>query len=173
MWALGVYWSFVNAEWRGREFHLLNEIGLALPFLVTFSILFILPLFPRLKYLEGNNIERPTFKHSISSVIDVPENFDFNRLKTEIAEKWLITSSDHLRSVLKFRDKWGFSKNWGAGAWMKYDNDTKKLYLECFSISRWQNLTGEAQKMQKEIEDCLELQDLFALTLARDGNIAP
>jgi len=123
--------------------------------------------FPKLRYLERNKIEKPTFKAMCSSEINVPEDFEFSRLKTEIAEKWLITFSDDAGCILKFRNKLKVF-NWGAGAWIKYNHDTRKLYLECFPID---NYLESAKKMQKEIENCIELNDLFALTLARDNHI--
>ena len=165
--------SFID-ELRGRDTGLIETMLITLlwitgPFVVMF--LDMRSVLPRLKYLENEKNEKPTFKSGCSSVIDVPEDFEYSRLKTEIAEKWLITFSDDVEHVLKFRDKWKFSKGWRAAAWAKYCNHTRKFHLECFPMYS-QNL-DVATEMQKEIESCVELNDLFALTLARYDNSAP
>jgi len=99
--------------------------------------------------------------------MDVPKDFDFNRLKAEIAESWIISFCDDANYVLKFRDKKGFWKSYGAGAWLKYDVDTEKVYLESFSIY-FQTL-DEPQNLKQKFENSIELNDLFALTLERYG----
>jgi hypothetical protein len=169
-----VWWRCVADNFRGREVDLIQNIVVTIPLAIgSNSILFfsLFSMFPKLKYLESNKTEKPTFKAMCSSIIDVPKDFDFDRLKTEIAEKWLITFSDDTNRVLKFRDKWSFSTTWGASAWMKYHDDTRKLHLECFPTAG--NHFELSQKMQKEIENCIELNDLFALTLAQYDHLAP
>ena len=112
--------------------------------------------FHRAKYLEIDSSEKPSFKVACSSVIDLPQNLDFTRLKNEIANKWLITFSDDLCHILKFRTKLNFFTNlWGEGpaAWLKYNDESQKVQLECFSMSGINN--DFARKMQKEIEKCL------------------
>ena len=111
--------------------------------------------FPRIKYLENNDTEKPAFKVACSSVIEVPKEFDFGRLKIEISNKWLITFSDDIGRVLKFRTRWHFFKNWGAAAWMKYDDNTGKLYFEYFPMVAMQD--DLARKMRKEIESSLTI----------------
>ena len=110
--------------------------------------------FPRIKYLENNNNEKPPFKIVCSSVIDVPKGIDFTRLKNEIAGKWLITFSDESNYVLKFRENLSFWKNTRA-AWLKYDSDAGKLHVDCFPMTAPQD-NAIARKMLKEIEDSLK-----------------
>ena len=166
--------AFGISEMRGREFHLVEAIIFLLPIYgaqVAFILWTFFSMCPSLRYLESNSAESPVFKRkkTCSSEIDVPKDFDFNRLKTEISEKMVITFCDDNSDVLKFRNKWKFSATWGAGAWIKYDSETQKLYLECFPLEGRQDVAGVAPQMQKDIENCLELNDLFELTLARYG----
>jgi len=114
-----------------------------------------LALSPRSKYLESNDIEKPSFKVPSSVIIDVPQGFDFSRLKSVIAKKWEITFSDDMKQVLKCRTNYNFS-NWGSAAWIKYDDDAKKLYLECFPMAVG-SMKYVAQNMQKAIENCLRI----------------
>ena len=140
-----------------------NEIDLIEKGIIAFMFSLFLPIsiyisgiyyiFPRLKYLEGNDTVKPPFKITCSSIIDIPEGFDFYRLKAEISNNWVITFSDDIDHVLKFRTKWHFSKNWGAAAWMKYDNNIGELHLECFPMGAM--LDDLALKIQKEIENIL------------------
>jgi len=114
--------------------------------------------FHRAKYLEINSNEKPTFKVACSSLINLPQNLDFTRLKNEIANNWLITFSDDMCHVLKFRTKFNFFTNlWGEGpaAWLKFDGESQKVQLECFSMSGINN--DLARKMQKEVEKCFEV----------------
>jgi len=155
---------------RGVEIDIVETFLVRLPLvliLIINPLWTLLSILPKFRYLENNKLERPTFKHSISSEIVVPKDFNFNNLKAEIAENWIISFSDDTNYVLKFREKKGFWKSYGAGAWLHYDVATKTVYLECFSIF-FQTLE-EPQNLQKNIENCLELNDLFELTLARYG----
>ena len=156
-WMLLMGLQILIRKSRGRDIDLVERgISAAILSLAPFvgTILGAYSVFPRSKYLESSELTKPIFKVACSSVIDMPKDFEFSRLKTEIAEKWVITFSDEIAHVLKFRAKWGLSKNWGAAAWLKYDNDTGKLYLEYFPMVATQN--DLARKMQKEIECCLK-----------------
>ena len=139
----------INFVTKGIKCAIFSIILASAPLLGVYSI------FPRSKYLESNDTAKPTFKVACSSVIDVPEDFDFSRLKTEIAAKWLITLSDDISHVLKFRVKWHIFKSWGAAAWLKLDNDTRKIQIECFPLAGIQD-NDLARKMQKEIKKMLE-----------------
>ena len=125
---------------------------------VSFGSLFLnaYPIFPRTKYLESSNNAKPVFRIAYSSVIDIPQGFDFSHLKSEIASKWLITFSDDINHVLKFRSKMNFFTNvWGAAAWLKFDGDTRKIRIECFPLAGIRD-NDLARKMKKEIENCVQ-----------------
>ena len=157
-WILYVGIMFLVCLARGSHFDLLEK-G------ITATICsIIIPLgqlmswynvFPRIKYLENNNIVKPSFKDVCSSMVDTPQGFDFTRLKNEIADKWVITFSNDVEKALKFRAKIGFSKSLDVAALLKYDSDAGKLYLDCFTLAGAQ--FDRARKMQKEIEKCLKL----------------
>jgi len=124
--------------------------------LVGFS--YLRSMFSSLRYLERNSAEKPVFKRKQvrSFEIDMPSDFDFNRLKTKIAEKWLITFSDDVVGVLKFREKWSFTEGIGGiGAWVNYDSTTQKLYVEGFAQLEKRYLKEEVQELQKEIANCV------------------
>ena len=105
-------------------------------------------------YLESDDTAKPAFRVACSSIIDVPKDFDFSRLKTEIADKWWITFSDDT-GLLKFRIKWHPFKQKVTAAWLKFDAVTGKIQLECFPIQGKQH-DYLAEKMQKEIEQCVK-----------------
>jgi hypothetical protein len=145
---------FCNANWH--EHNLLEKSIMAVissfmvsscPMLAYYSVI------PRSKYLESNDITKPPYKDACSSVLTMPQGFEFSCLKIEIANKWVITFSDDTEKVLKLRKKFHAFSSWGAAAWMKYDAETHKLYLECFSMMMMAGMRNNlAQKMLKEIE---------------------
>lgn len=149
----------------GRDIHILAVIINAL----TFSVIFVLfqvsvgyySVIPQIKYLENSDVEKPSINYTSSTVIDLPQEVDFCRLKSKIAEKWVITLSNDLNQVLKFRAKMNFSSFFkypygtGMAAWAKLDCDAGKIHLECFPISGFQN-KKHARKMREEIEECLK-----------------
>ena len=145
----------------GRDLDLLEISINAVVFFVVYTLLQMPSLYfgvkPRLKYLESNDSTKPSFKFICSSVVNVPQEFDFNRLKTEITgNKWLITFFDDMEYVLKFKTKSNFfNHTWGTAAWLKFDNDAGKIYIECFPMSG-DTHHSHAYAMQKEIEDCLQ-----------------
>jgi len=120
----------------------------------VFGIYFFFPL---TKYIDSNNSEKPSFKFIRSSEIDVPPGFDFSYLKSEISKKWFITFSDDREHVLKFMSKMNFF-NWGVSAatWLKFDEVTQKIQLECFSLSGLPN-NDYVNKMHREIEEYISL----------------
>ena len=141
---------------QGHSMDLLEKGILALIFSLFIplcSMPWAFSVFPRSKYLESNDSAKPTFKVACSSEIDMPDGFDFNRLKTEISHKWIVAFSDDTGHVLKFRTKWHPFKKWGAAAWLKYNDETGKLYVEYSPMIAMQN--AQARKMQKKIESSL------------------
>ena len=116
--------------------------------------------FPRIKYLENNDIAKPAIKNAYSSVIDLPQEVDFNRLKSKIADKWAITFSDNTNQVLKFTTKINFYNLFkypyagGLAAWLKFDGDAGKIYLECFPISEFHSKKLLLKKLN-EFEELL------------------
>jgi len=140
----------INLVSKGIKSAIFSAILSSAPMLGVYSI------FPRSKYLESIDTAKPTFKVACSSVIDVQEDFDFSRLKTKIANKWLITFSDDNCHVLKFRAKWHFFKKWGAAAWLKFDGNARKVQIECFPLAGIQD-NDLARKMQKEIQEMVEI----------------
>ena len=111
---------------------------------------------PRLKYLDRSDSAEPPFKVTCSSVIDMPQGYDFNRLKSEIARKWVISFTDDTDHVLKFSKKTRFFELWATfAAWLKYDCDTGKIQLECFSLNSVHD-NGLARHIQKEITEIFE-----------------
>jgi len=173
---LATFLAQLLAEWRGREFTLLEGIMSALIFVVgIFWSLFssIRSMYPSLKYLEDSNMDKPVFEKNeiYSSVIDVPENFAFNNLKAEITEKMVVTFSDGIHSGLKFRTRFRYMGAWGIGAWLKYDRNARKLYLEWFSLCRKEPLEIVVSEVKKYFESSIELQKVFAPLLARYDDI--
>ena len=149
---------FLLVKNSGHDFDLLGKSITAVIFSTVMTLLPIstaYSIIPRSKYLESNDIEKPSFEVFCSTAVDIPQGFDFSRLKTEIGGKWIITFSDDTEKVLKCRTKLNFSR-WGSAAWMKYDDSTGKIHLECFPMS-WMHVNNDIdKKMQKEIENCLE-----------------
>ena len=146
--------SFWDCRVHGHDFDLLEKsikAAIYSIFITSGPIVVAYSIIPRSKYLENNEIEKPSFKIFCTSVIDVSQEFDFSRLKSEIAQKWVITFSDDVAYVLKFRQKISFFKNsWAAAAWLKYDDSMGKIHLECFPMAGMQD-NDIARKMQKEI----------------------
>ena len=113
-------------------------------------------VFSRIKYLENDEITKPSVKGAISSVMVLSQQVDFARVKNEIASKWLITFSDDTSHVIKFRDKVKFfTNNWGAAAWLKFDSDCKTIHLEYFPMLGIQH-KELAQIMRMEVEELFE-----------------
>ena len=159
IWILYSGMTFLIRMVLGRDIDFSETIitGFFFSFLfMVFQILTIYFTLHRAKYLEINSSEKPSFKVACSSVIDLPQNLDFTCLKNEIANKWLITFSNDISHVLKFRTRFNFFRNMfgtGPAAWLKFDGESGKVQLECFSMSGVNN--DLARKMQKEIEKCL------------------
>ena len=156
-WILYMGLHFLICKVRGNEFDLLERSILATLMACIISFSSIAGVYfstIRSKYLESNDIEKPTFKGAWFSVLNMAQGFDFNCLKTEIAEKWIITFSDDAEKVLKFRERISVFRNWGAGAWLTYDSDAQKLNFGCFTMTGTQNEI--ARKMLKEIEECMK-----------------
>ena len=152
-WVLFMGAQILIDKSRGRDINFIKRgisttIILLAPLLG--GILGTYSIFPRLKYLENYEITKPDFEITCSSVIDMSNALEFNCLKTKIANKCLITFSDDIHHVLKFRTKWRLSTNLGAAAWLKYDNETAKLYIEYFPLEEMQYHL--ARKLKKEIE---------------------
>ena len=142
---------------RGSDFDFLEKGIIATICAITMGIAPFLGAYfsiVRSNYLESTDIEKPSFNGVLSSVVHVPQGFDFSCLKTEIAKKWVITFSDDTKKVLKFRERIIALRNWGAGMWIKLDNDTGNLYCCCFTMTGTQNVF--AKKMLDEIKKCLE-----------------
>ena len=156
-WVLYMGLHFFICKVRGNEFDLLERSILATFMACVMGFTSIASVYfstIRSKYLENKDIEKPTFKGVWFSALNITQSFDFNCLKAEIAEKWIITFSDDAEKVLKFRERISVFRNWGAGAWLKYDSDAQKLIFGCFTMTGTQN--DIARKMQKEIEKCLK-----------------
>ena len=156
-WILFMGLHFLISKVRGHDFDLLEKgisatiVAVMMGFAPIAGVYFSTM---RSKYLESTDVEKPSFKGAWTSIVDMPQGFDFSCLKTEIAEKWVITFSDDTEKVLKFRERISAFRNWGAGAWLKYYSDTGKLYFCCFTMIGTQN--DIARKMLKEIEKCME-----------------
>ena len=151
----------------GRGFDLIGICSGVVGFSIIFTLLQI-PIIhfgvqPRLKYLENHDCAKPSFKFICSSVIDMPQGFDFTRLKTGIAQKWVITFADDVEHVIKFSTKLSFFKiSWGnhqgTAAWLKFDIDTGKIYTECFPIDG--NIHhSHSCGMLKEIEEVVKVKE--------------
>ena len=144
---------------RGLDIDLLGKIISG--FLVVVLIALVQTLgnysvFSRIKYLENCHIDRPSVKGTSSSVIVLSQNFDFSRLKSEIANKWLITFSDDTNHVVKLRQKTScISNSWGAAAWLKFDVNDQKIHLDCFPMVGIQD-KEIAILMRMELEDLFE-----------------
>ena len=157
-WILQLGAQFFNSKFPGHGIDLVEDgFKIILTILVLAAPVAILLLskydYPYMDYLESEDTAKPTFRVACSSVIDVPEGVDFNRLKSEIADKWWITFSDDT-GLLKFRIKWHPFKQKVTAAWLKFDVDTRQINLECFPIQGKQH-DYLAEKMHKEIEQCL------------------
>ena len=156
-WIVFMGVEIIDSRSHGQDFNIVAKsikCTIFSVFLSSAPFLGIYTIFPRSKYLECNDTAKPTFKVASTSKIDVQEDFEFKRLKTKIASKWLITFSDDVNHVLKFREKWNIFKKWGAAAWLKFDSEVRKIQIECFPLAGIQD-NDLARKMQKEIEQCL------------------
>ena len=162
-WVLYVGFQFFLWNVRGHEFILLDKCVIAVVFSFFVSsgplVAAYYSVIPRSKYLESNDIAKPSFRVPYSSVVNMPQGFDFTCLKTKIADKWVVTFSDDMEKILKFRTKFHIFSNWGTAAWMKYDAETEKFYLDFFPmvIGTRNDLV---RKMQKEVEKCLSPNEL-------------
>jgi len=134
-------------DWKG-----INFVGFFSGLLTSFTFLklFGYSFFPRSKYIESKDNAKPSFSVACSLKIDIPQGLDFNRLKSEVSKKWIITFSDDMVQVLKFRTKLGFGNLWGAAAWLKFDSDTGKILIDCFPMVYEQSKL--AKKLLKNIE---------------------
>jgi len=144
----------------GKEFDLLETSISAFVFSLLFCSFQIVghyySITTRVNYLESKNATKPTFKVACSSVIDLPKGLDFDRLKTEIADKWVIAFSDDREKVLKFRTKMHGLNAFGTATWMKYDAETGTLCIDYFPLSSEVRKNKFALKMQKEVEQYLK-----------------
>ena len=154
-WVLYVGMYYYIDTNRGHDFDFSERIILGLfcslivslgPLLASYLVL------PRSKYVENNDSAKPPFKVTCSSIINIPQGFDFRRLQSEIANKWVITHSDDTVNVLKFRTKITFFKSWPVAARLKLDSDAGNIQLECFPMASHRN--DLARKLHKEIEKC-------------------
>ena len=159
-WLLFVGIRILIVEISGHPMDLLGciigaSIGCCM---VSFCIILVrsVAFAPRLKYLERSDNVKPPFKVTCSSVIDMPQGYDFNRLKSEIARKWVISFTDDTGHVLKFSKKTRFFELWAtSAAWLKYDCDTGEIQLECFSLNSVHD-NGLARHIQKELFETSE-----------------
>ena len=157
-WVLYIGCSIFLAQIIGRDIDLLEKVitGLIFAFLIPLGTV-VLPGFTTLsrsKYIENNDSTKPSYKTACSSIIDVPQGFDFDNFKNEIASNWVITFSDDIIYVLKFRPKINYLGNWGVGTWLKFDEEAGKIQIECFPMAAVLD-NKLARKMLKEIEACL------------------
>ena len=156
LWFMFVGLHILIDELRGREIDLkgINFVGFFTSLLFcSFYLRKSNSVVSRAKYLERKGAEKPSFEDVFVSLIDSSTTLDFNRLKKEIAHKWIITFSDDKAYVLKFRSKMSFSQLWGAAAWLKFDDNTAKIQVLCFSLHT--NQKKYAKAMLKEIEEIL------------------
>jgi len=156
-WLLCFVVQFLLCEYFNNEFNWLERIlnSAILSFLASFAVIInVINVFPRANYLERDDVAKPPFIDVCSSEVNTLQVLDFNRLKTKIGDKWVITFSDEDENVLKFREKMGLFKKWGAAAWMKYNSETNKIYLECFTMTGHRHEL--ARKMEKEVLKCLK-----------------
>ena len=155
-WFVFVGLHILIDELRGREIDFIgiNFVGFFSSLLFcSFYLMINNSVVSRSKYLERKDAEKPSFEDVYISLIDSSTALDFNRLKKEIAHKWIITFSDDKAYVLKFRAKMSFSQLWGAAAWLKFDDKTAKIQVLCFSLHT--NQKKYAKAMLKEIEKIL------------------
>jgi len=158
-------------DWRG---YLIMAVIPYLGYLFWGRFVAIRLMRSSLMYLEENDSERPIFEHTKirSFEIDAPKDFIFENLKTEITERMTLTFSDEIRGVLKFRSRWRFlTASGGVGAWLKYDRNARKLYLDVFPLHKGFYFIEIVPELRKHIENSVELQNLFALALARYDDI--
>lgn len=157
IWVLYMGLYILIAVVFGRDINLLEKCitGIIFAFIMSFAQIIIgYSVLPRSKYLEKNDSAKPSFKVTCSSTIDVPQGFDFDNFKNEIASNWVITFSDDIVYVLKFRKKLYYFGSWGAGAWLKFDDEAGKIHIDCFMMMVGAD-GNPARKMLKEIEACL------------------
>ena len=157
-WILYLGAQFFNSKFPGHGIDLVENGLLAVFTVLIFGAPVIILLLSKydyqyVEYLESDDTAKPAFSVACSSVIDVPEVLDFNRLKTAIADKWWITFSDD-KILMKFRTKWHPFRQKVTAAWLKYDAENGKIHLECFPIQGKQH-DYLAENMQKEIKQCL------------------
>ena len=146
---------------QGRDISLLERVIFCLCIIILMALFQILgnySVFSRVKYLENNDIVKPSIKGAISSIIVLSQQVDFSHLKNEIARKWLITFFDDTNHVMKFRKKVNyFTDGWGiwrAAAWLKLDDVSGKIHLECFPMAGIQE-KKHALKMRTEVEELI------------------
>ena len=149
---------------RGRDIDLVRYVisgFIFIAIIMLFRVLSYRSVFSKIKYLENNDIAKPSIKGSSSSVIDLPQGVDFSGLKKEIANKWMITFSDDTSYVLKFMRKMSFFNSTirGAAGWLKLDCEAGKIQLECFPMTGIQD-EGFASWLRMEIEDMFEPNEM-------------
>ena len=154
LWIFYVGFAFLFSNAYGKNFNLVETGIIAAVYSIVIPLVtwigYSYSIFPRIKYIENNDIGKPSFKDTISSTVDIHQEFDFNSLKTEIANKWTITFSDEVEKILKFRTKIGFFKFWGTATRLQFDSNAGKLYLDSFTLTGHRHEL--ARNMQKEIE---------------------
>jgi len=157
IWVFFLGLTILIAIILGHDINLLEKCITGIIFALCMSLAQVViaySVLPRSKYLEKNDGAKPSFKVACSSTIDVPQGFDFDNFKNEIASNWVITFSDDIVYVLKFRKKLYYFGSWGTGAWLKFDEETGKIHIDCFMMMVGAD-GNPAQKMLKEIEACL------------------
>jgi hypothetical protein len=146
---------FILSEIRGSHFDVVEKGLIAVMYSVIFPGVYLMStydIFPRSKYMESDKRERPSFKNVCAAMMKIPQNFDFNILRNEIADKYVITFEDDNEKILKFRTKSTIFSN-PIATWMKFDINSGKLYLDSFSMIGTQHKA--ARKMQQDIYDFL------------------
>ena len=153
----GVVWFLIDVV-HERDIEVVDFFFIIL-FTATFFTLFqrasiYYPLYKRISYLENSDCTKPSIKYTCSSETDIPQDFNFNRMKTLIGNQWIVTFSNDKEQVLKFRTKFTNIHNTWTAAWLKVDDDTGKIYFDCFPMANWQ-VSKYTKEMQKEVERCI------------------
>ena len=155
---IGAYFVYKTESAKGNESH----ISIYVTYLVVVVFIGIVagaqyaPMLPRIKYIESNDIKAPVFSDRQERVIIIKNNdFSFERLQAKIAQKWILTSVDNDRKILKFKTKVSFF-NWGIGCYLAFDPTKNTILLASFLYSEiHQNGIKLKTKLNDQVEDMI------------------
>lgn len=138
-----IYWlayTFLIITFKtlsGKEFEIINitltGLYTSIPIVGFIALGTYLALKPKFNFLESSEVNEPKFSSNIKGYyknIHLP----FEKLKSQIEQKWIITHTNKDEKVIKCFKRLTFF-NWGYGAYLKYDETNHILNCIFFPLN--------------------------------------